>query len=132
MKAYQHLETFQGSAKFSTWLYAIARNHCFNHLRVLKRQRLESGEESLRNMPDGSAGQAFQGLEKESAARQLRELLAATLDRDEQQVLYLHYAEEIPLDAITRTMGLTNPSGAKAYIVNAKRKLQRALAGRRR
>ena len=39
----------------------------------------------------------------------------------------LHYAEEMPLDAITRLLSLKNSSGAKAYIVSAKRKLSSAV-----
>jgi hypothetical protein len=34
----------------------------------------------------------------------------------------------MPLDAITRLLRLENQSGAKAYIVSAKRKLARATA----
>jgi len=41
-------------------------------------------------------------------------------------VFTLHYAEDVPLDAITRLLRLENASGAKAYIVSAKRKLARA------
>jgi len=33
----------------------------------------------------------------------------------------------VPLDTITRLLGLANQSGAKAYIVSAKRKLARAV-----
>jgi hypothetical protein len=39
-----------------------------------------------------------------------------------------HYADELPLDAITRLLNLKNASGAKAYIVSAKRKLDTAIA----
>ena len=35
--------------------------------------------------------------------------------------------DELPLDAVTRTLGLDNASGAKAYVVSAKRKLARAV-----
>jgi RNA polymerase sigma-70 factor, ECF subfamily len=33
----------------------------------------------------------------------------------------------LPLDAVTRLLQLTNASGAKAYVVSAKRKLARAV-----
>jgi hypothetical protein len=42
----------------------------------------------------------------------------------------LHYGHDVPLADITRQLALTNPSGAKAYIVNARRKLN-GIAGRR-
>jgi DNA-directed RNA polymerase specialized sigma24 family protein len=49
------------------------------------------------------------------------------LDEIEKQVFILHYADEVPLKVITRLLGLTNRSGAKAYIVSARRKLSRAV-----
>ena len=34
MKAYGSLQHFRGDAKFSTWLYTIARNHCYNQIKA--------------------------------------------------------------------------------------------------
>jgi hypothetical protein len=39
----------------------------------------------------------------------------------------LHYGEEVPLETITRLLNLQNASGAKAYIVSARRKLARLV-----
>ena len=58
----------------------------------------------------------------------LREFLASTLDETELRVFTLHFGDDMPLDAITRLLTLKNTSGAKAYIVSAKRKLSRAAA----
>jgi DNA-directed RNA polymerase specialized sigma24 family protein len=55
------------------------------------------------------------------------ELVTATLDQTEREVFTMHYGDDIPLDAITRILGLQNASGAKAYIVSARRKLARAV-----
>jgi len=49
------------------------------------------------------------------------------LDETEKQVTTLHYGHDVRLDAITVALGLTNASGAKAYIVSAKRKLNAAV-----
>jgi hypothetical protein len=35
LKAYLYRHSFRGDAKFSTWLYAIARNHCLNSPRKI-------------------------------------------------------------------------------------------------
>jgi hypothetical protein len=40
--------------------------------------------------------------------------------------MMLHYGEEIPLNTVSQMLGLTNKSGAKAYIVSARRKLAAA------
>jgi hypothetical protein len=39
----------------------------------------------------------------------------------------LHYGHDMRLEAITAALGLTNTSGAKAYIVSARRKLNTAV-----
>ena len=52
--------------------------------------------------------------------------MAESLDETEAQVVNLHYYQEVPLDAITRLLDLSNPSGAKAYVVSARRKLSAA------
>ncbi len=67
-------------------------------------------------------------LEQKDAAERLRGLVRETLTETEARVMTLHYAEEVPLDAVTRMLQLENASGAKAYIVSAKRKLARAVA----
>ncbi len=46
----------------------------------------------------------------------------------EAKVITLHYGDELTLEAITRMLRLTNPSGAKAHIVSARRKLRAAIA----
>jgi hypothetical protein len=42
----------------------------------------------------------------------------------------MHYGEEFSLDVISRLLNLENASGAKAYIVSAKRKLNRLIERR--
>ena len=57
-------------------------------------------------------------------------VIGSTLTETESQVLNLHYAEELPLDTVTRLLKLRNASGAKAFVVSARRKLQRAVEQR--
>jgi RNA polymerase sigma-70 factor, ECF subfamily len=127
-KAYQNLTTFQGQSKFTTWLFVIARNHCLNAVRANTRQATElkadDGEEILLAMPD-RAPTPYSAVERESSAKLVRTLLSEALDETEQMVFTLHYGEGLPLDAITRLLRLENQSGAKAYVVSAKRKLAR-------
>ena len=42
--------------------------------------------------------------------------------------MLLHYGQEMPLNTVSRILGLTNKSGAKAYIVSARRKLTAAMS----
>jgi RNA polymerase sigma-70 factor (ECF subfamily) len=129
-KAYQNLDSFQGQSKFSTWLFVIARNHCLNVVRANTRQatelKAEVDEDFLSEIADASANPAAP-LEREAAAKLVSQLLSQALDDTEKAVFTLHYGDDLPLDAITRLLGLENTSGAKAYIVSAKRKLARLV-----
>ena len=129
IKAQQNLGSFQGGSKFSTWLFVIARNHCLNAIRANTREATELkadvDEEFMSAIPDAMAD-PYAAVERESSAKLISELLAKALDETERTVFTLHYGEELPLDAITRLLNLSNASGAKAYIVSAKRKLARA------
>src|SRR5512138_3110134 len=35
---FRHIDQFRGDAKFSTWLYRIAANHCKNRIKYLSRR----------------------------------------------------------------------------------------------
>ena len=128
LKAYRHLDSFHGEAKFSTWLYAIARNHCWNELKARKTWSEEPDDgERIEALADERNLNPEAQLERQSEARLLKTLMDEALDDVEKQVMTLHYAEELPLEAVTRLLGLTNASGAKAYVVSSKRKLNRAI-----
>jgi RNA polymerase sigma-70 factor, ECF subfamily len=127
-KVFQNLDSFQGQSKFSTWLFSVARNHSLNVVRSNSRNAAELKgdveEDYLDSVPDSSMS-PYAAMERESSAKMVRELLNHALDETEKAVFTLHYAEELPLATITRMLGLENQSGAKAYIVSAKRKLAR-------
>src|SRR3569833_519195 len=44
LKAFQRLHTFQGNAKFTTWLFVITRNHCLDKLRSKEFFLLDSSD----------------------------------------------------------------------------------------
>lgn len=127
LKAFQRLDSFRGEARFTTWLYSIARNCCMDALRSRASQPEESGDTPLEDMADLHAEEISTALERRESATAVRRLMRECLDETEAKVMTLHYVEELPLDAITRLMGLTNASGSKAYIVSARRKLTRAI-----
>jgi RNA polymerase sigma factor (sigma-70 family) len=124
-KAYQNLDAFRGDSKFSTWLYSITRNHCFNDAQRRMARRENAMEPLEADTPDDDRFDLR--LEREEEVVQMRNLLQASLDETEHRVMKLHYGEEMTLDSITRLLGLGNQSGAKAYVVSARRKLKTAV-----
>jgi RNA polymerase sigma-70 factor (ECF subfamily) len=123
LKAHRHLDSFRGTSRFTTWLYTIVRNESFNRHR--RAAPVPDGEDVLESVATRDAGPE-QLADRDSRARWVQALLSETLDPVERQVFTLHYGDELSLDAITRLLRLDNQSGAKAFIVSAKRKLARA------
>jgi len=123
-RAHRNLKSFQSQSKFSTWLYAIARNQCLNAMKARSLRPLEEGGEVLAELPGDDSSTEHEG---ERSGNLVHQLLNEALDETERKVFTLHYGDELSLSAITRLLGLTNVSGAKAYIVSAKRKLNRRL-----
>jgi len=123
LKAHRSLDAFRGQAKFSTWLYSIARHEGINRFR---RKGPPMEDDDLLAELAGTEEGPEEAAQRGQRGRWLRWFLFTTLDRTERIVFTLHYGKEMPLDTITRMLGLQNPSGAKAYIVSARRKLARA------
>lgn len=123
MRAYSHLDSFRGDSKFSTWLYMVSRNHCLATARRWSTEPAEIGELVSQPLVDHGAENAHERIEREEATHLLWQLVDTVLSETEARIVRLHYSHEVPLDVITRLLGLTNQSGAKAYIVSARRKL---------
>jgi RNA polymerase sigma-70 factor, ECF subfamily len=130
LKAFQRLDSYRGTSKFTTWLYSIARNHCLDELRSRATRPRETTDAVLDTIADSASEEISDILERRESEDAVRQLIKDSLDETEATVMTLHYVHDLPLDAITRLMGFTNQSGSKAYIVSAKRKLSRALVKR--
>ena len=86
---------------------------------------MDSDELLMDTLPDVKDS-ALSQVERKQQADIARQLINETLEETEKAVFTMHFGEELPLDVITRMLNLTNASGAKAFLVSAKRKLDRA------
>jgi RNA polymerase sigma factor (sigma-70 family) len=127
LKAFRHSGSYRGQSRFSTWLYAITRNHCLNSRKKRESEPRELTDVSTVQLEDSTIADPCIKMERDQSVQKLWRLIEATLSVTEARVVALHYAHEVPLRAITIHLGLSNPSGAKAYIVNARRKLSGML-----
>ena len=129
-KAYRHMHGFRGDSRLSTWLYAITRNHCLSFIQKMAGDPVETGESVPLGLRDFGAAEPDCDIERAQLSRRILQMLNSALNPLEARVVTLHYGYEMPLEAITRKLGLSNPSGAKAYIVNARRKLTAVIRRR--
>jgi RNA polymerase sigma-70 factor (ECF subfamily) len=127
IKAYSSLDTFRADSKFTTWLYIIARNRWRDSLRARRSRTREAPEAAMFDEEPFAGNDALAAIEASDARTVVRRLMDEALDETEKRVMTLHYGHDMRLDAITAALGLTNTSGAKAYIVSARRKLNIAV-----
>lgn len=124
LRAWQALDSFTGKSKFSSWLFAITRNHCLNRAQHVG--LLEEGESNLDAFPAPDHSPSRQLEEREDEER-VYDLIRSTLERDEQRAIWLRCFERMPVDEITRVLGIESASGARGLLQKARRKLKAAL-----
>jgi RNA polymerase sigma factor (sigma-70 family) len=123
LNAFRSRHTFRGESRLSTWLYAITRNHCLN---TLKKWKTEPDDNVLASphllLRRKSTDDAHVAIEQAQSYQRVFRYISAILTPLEVRIITLHYVHEFTLSAITRHLMLSNRSGAKAYIVSARRK----------
>jgi RNA polymerase sigma-70 factor (ECF subfamily) len=127
--AFRRLDSFRGDARFGTWLYAITRNHCLNALKKWRAEPVEKGETLPFDLRGSHGMEVHSAMERSQSFENMWKLIEARLSPVEARIMTLHYGYDMPLAAITRQLMLSNRSGAKAYIVSARRKLSALLRG---
>jgi len=127
MRAFRNLDRYRGECRFSTWLYVIARNLCMSALQKRASEPVWAAKAITADLPDAAARNIHLAVETEQTRSRNWRFILDTLDQTEAKVMMMHYGEELPLNTVSRVLGLTNKSGAKAYIVSAKRKLNAAM-----
>lgn len=127
--AYRSLSSYEHRARFSSWLFVIARNRC---LRGLRRpplhQELDLDPDMLRS---GDPGPGLM-LERKLDEQALWRVIDEHLDPREQDAIRLRCVEGLPVDAITKVLNIDDASGARGLLQRARRKLRAGLEDRDR
>jgi RNA polymerase sigma-70 factor (ECF subfamily) len=135
---FKSIDQFRGDAKFSTWLYRVAANHCKNRIKYLSRRHdrdtgvLDDAAERASVAQGGEpigAGhiegpdRVLEGMEME----RLVQRAIAELDEDHRLVIVLRDIEELSYDEICQITGL--PEGTvKSRLHRARLALKEKLA----
>lgn len=124
LRAYERLESFRGNARFSTWLFVVARNVC-----LAARRRFEpewAPEIELEGLVSSDPGPEETFFRQEDQEQLLR-LMRSHLSETERNALWMRGVERIAVETITEELGLENATGARALLQRARRKLRAAL-----
>ncbi len=128
LRVYGALPTFNGKARFSTWLYRIVLNLSRDSLRARgARQRGLVREHDRMRCEPGAAPAADQAAGAHELAARVADAVAALPDAEREVVVLRHY-EGLRFDEIAEILG-TPTSTAKSRMHRALRRLREQLEG---
>jgi RNA polymerase sigma-70 factor (ECF subfamily) len=122
VRVYQNLDTYQPDTKFSTWLFALARNAAIDRLRWRARHPAESME-SVPEIPTSS------GTAEEVSAREIGGQIAAAVNKlpeDQRTALVLSEYQGMSCAEVAGVMRCSEKS-VESRLYRAKQTLRRAL-----
>lgn len=130
VKAFTHLDRFQGDTKFSPWVRQIGANTARDYLKKKKPMLftdLAGGEE-----PDGPVEERFvdsdtgnlpdEVLDRAETTRLVREIIDA-LPEDQRAVIGMYYYQEMPVKDIAAALGASE-SAVKSRLLYGRRKIE--------
>lgn len=119
LKAYQSLNKFKGSAKFSTWLYKIVFNGAISKTRKKKVVNVDLGHEIIQNYTDDELFESLNNIDQNEQQVIVKKTIDK-LDPIESALINLYYFENLPTEEIATILNLS--------ISNVKVKLHRTRA----
>lgn len=126
VKAYFSLPRFDLRSKFSTWLYKIAVNECWNYLRRKRVRPLvyeaDLSEEQSERLEGAAQRSNFVDPEEGARLRDLVEWLLSQLDPKDRMMLELKEEQGFSIDEIAEVLEL-NPNTVKVRLFRARAKL---------
>jgi RNA polymerase sigma-70 factor (ECF subfamily) len=122
VKAFKSLNTFKGSAKFSTWLYRITYNGCISEMRKKKLKFVSTDDVQVSDEPEEMN---LDGIPEENRAKYVKAALDK-LPEDEYTLILLYYFEDKQIDEISGITGMSE-SNVKVKLFRARKKLYTIL-----
>ena len=123
IKAYQALNSFKGTAKFSTWLYRIVYNNCISEVRKKKQHYISTDDIEVK---DESDNLNLDGLPEENRSRYIK-LAMDELATEEYTLIMLYYFEERSIEEITKILKFSNTNVTKSKKYQCKKSLESVL-----
>jgi RNA polymerase sigma factor (sigma-70 family) len=120
---WQRMGSFEGRARFSSWLFAVTRNRCID---ATRRVDVLAGDAEVDEIADPAPRVDVDPDEVRGDGWLLR-VIRENLAPEEQQAIWLRCVERMSIDEVNRIMRLDSASGARAVLQRARRKIRAAL-----
>jgi RNA polymerase sigma-70 factor (ECF subfamily) len=120
IKAFEKLTAFRGDARFKTWLYRVAVNHCLNHVKKNSREFVEV-DESI-----GSVKPSFHNKLLEKERRAIVRKLMVKLPPKQKAILELRMNDNLSYEEIAGILG-RSVSTIKSSVFFALTKLKKMV-----
>jgi RNA polymerase sigma-70 factor (ECF subfamily) len=134
LQVYRWQERYEPRAKFSTWLFKIAHNHCLNEVRKgeyrVSHESLDSqidneGEERERDLPDTNPRKGDDVLAAKQAADRIQKILRR-LPESQRSALTLSRFEGLSYQEVAEVLGTTEKA-VKSLVFRATQSLRAGL-----
>jgi RNA polymerase sigma-70 factor, ECF subfamily len=127
VKAYEKLNSFNENAKFSTWLYRLAMNHCMDYAKNIRRQnqRFSELEEDFSETVPSEQQTPYLKLEMKEWKRVL-ELALGKLSNNYSEPFLMKYRDGLSYQVMAEQTGLT-VSALKVRVHRARKELKDLL-----
>lgn len=124
VKTHSALPSYNGTARFSTWLYTITRNVCVSRTRGSTLSVVHREEEQLVNL-----GGYNNNIDTQQEHRARKSMIVNALKKlpvEEAQIITLFYINEQTLEEICAILNISN-SNAKVRLHRARKRLKEIL-----
>ena len=121
IKVFEKLTAFRGDARFKTWLYRVAVNHCLNHVKKNSREFVEVNESI------GSVGPSSHNRLLERERRDIVRQLMRNLPPKQKAILELRMNDNLSYEEIAGILG-RSVSTIKSSVFFALTKLKKMVA----
>lgn len=134
LQVYRWQKRYEPKAKFSTWLFKIAHNHCLNEVRKseyrVARESLDplpdaEGDERQRDLPDPNPGKGEDVLAAKEAADRIQRILRR-VPENQRTALMLSRLEGMSYQEVAEVLGSTEKA-VKSLVFRATQSLKEGL-----
>lgn len=128
IKTYKSLSRFKGDSKFSTWIYKIAYNTSLDRLKKNRKHFNDVAIDEFTEHQVKTIDNALDNLESKEQTKAIKDCIAL-LPSEDSFLLTLYYFDDMSLEEISKTVGLT-ANNVKVKIFRSRKKLATILKNR--